>query len=90
MIRWFFNLALVVITVFAGYQLYNLYRQDLLLEKELAQVNGYLDVLDVDNKKLRSDIVYFQKPENLEKEARSRFNYATAKEKLIVVVPKKI
>jgi cell division protein FtsB len=74
-----------VVIFFTGYQLYNLYRQNLSLENEFAEISGQLGVLDISSRKLRSDITYLQNSENLEKEIKSRFNYIAPGEKLIII-----
>ncbi len=59
------------------------------MQAEFSKTQKQVDALDAENTLLENKIVYFQNPKNLEKEARSQFNYARPGEKLIIVVPKR-
>ncbi|MEK7114983.1 MAG: septum formation initiator family protein [Patescibacteria group bacterium] len=88
MIRYIFTAALLVLIGFSGYQGYKLYLQKLSLEKDLAKVNNQLDGIYEENQKLVADLEYFKRPENLAKELKSRFNYVSPGEKLLIIPPK--
>ena len=47
------------------------------------------DFFKKENFELQADLEYYARPENLEKELRSRFNYKKPGEKLIIIVPPK-
>lgn len=87
MIRRLINLVLVIILGLVSYQVYNLYHQNRSLQKEADAVVDHLATINNENEKLKADINYFQKPENLKKELRSRFNYVTHGEKVLIIVP---
>ncbi len=69
-------------------QIGSFYKQQKALEVNLAQVMQQVKKADADYKSLQADYEYYQNPANLEKEIRSRFNYHSPDEKLIVIVPK--
>jgi hypothetical protein len=69
-------------------QIGSFYKQQHALEADLVQVMEQAKKADADYKSLQADYEYYQNPANLEKELRSRFNYHSPDEKLIVIVPK--
>ena len=70
-----------------GVQLYHLYNQKIVLQKDLQKTNEQAQFLNKENKKFTAEINYFQDADNLEKELRSRFNYVTPGEKMIIIAP---
>lgn len=72
-----------------GFNLYRLYNQKIALEKDLNKVSEQFQPLSGENKELAAEIDYFQNPDNLEKELRSRFNYAAPGETMVIIIPKK-
>ena len=82
-------LLLLVFLSFLTYQLYGLYQRRAAVAEEFVKNQKQLDGLEEENKNLQADIGYFQNPQNLIKEFKSRFNYAGRGEKLIIVVPQK-
>ena len=89
MARKFITLLLIVFLVFISYQVYKLYKQKKQLQDESEKITADLVAVRDDNKKLQADIEYFQRPENLEKELKSRFNYVKEGERMMIIVPKK-
>lgn len=75
--------------VIAGFQLYQLYSQKIVLQKDFEKIDKQLNSLTKENKELTAEVDYFNDPDNLEKELRARFNYTEPGEKLIIVVPRK-
>lgn len=71
------------------WQLYQLYLQNRTLRDTLSAVSGKVDNFKKENLQFQADLEYFQEPENLEKELRSRFNYKNPGEKLIIIVSPK-
>ena len=57
------------------------------LKTDSDNLNSRLQALSKENAGLQSDIEYFSRPENLEKELKSRFNYKKPGEKMIIIVP---
>ena len=82
-------LVLLVSIAAVGFNLYRLYNQKIALEKDLNKVSEQLQPLDGENRELTAEIDYFQNPDNLEKELRSRFNYAAPGETMVIIIPKK-
>lgn len=81
------SIVLVLSIGAIGFQLYRLYIQKIALEKNLENINAQTKPLIDENKNLLGEINYLKDPDNLEKELRSRFNYAYPGEKLIIIVP---
>lgn len=87
MIRYILTTALLILIGFSGYQGYKLYLQKISLEKNLTKINNQLDGVYEENQKLVADLEYFKRPENLAKELKSRFNYVSPGEKMLIIVP---
>lgn len=81
-------ILLSILVILMGIQIGVFYRQKKDLEQNFAQIIEAAKRADDDYKKLEADYQYYQNPENLEKELRSRFNYHSPDEKLIIIVPK--
>jgi cell division protein FtsB len=58
-------------------------------EADLKILNARLGALQMENKKLQTDIEYYSDEANLLKEARSELPYRSPDEKMLIVVPKK-
>lgn len=82
-------IILIILIVAIGYQLYKLYKQDFSLRETIAKLNKEAKDFSEENVRLKADIEYFSKPENLEKELRSKLNLKNPGENLIIVVPPK-
>lgn len=81
--------ALILVLAVLIYQFYQLFTYHGALEAIFAKLNQKFNSFKEENLKLQADLEYFQEPENLAKELRSRFNYKKPGEKLIIVVPPK-
>ena len=81
----FLILALILGAVLL--QGYFIFRERNQLKAEVSSLLGRFSSLEKENEKLRQDIEYFSRPENLEKELRARFNYRKPDEKLMIFVP---
>jgi cell division protein FtsB len=57
------------------------------LKTDSDNLNSRLQALSKENADLQSDIEYFSRPENLEKELRAKFNYKKPGEKMMIIVP---
>lgn len=77
-------IVLIALLTWTGY---SLIRQKWEIEKESAIVSEAVNKLNTENKSIQADVNYFGHPENLVKEAQSRFNYKKDGEKLMIVVP---
>lgn len=56
--------------------------------KELEALREKVEKAKSDNDRLRADIEYYSRTENLEKELRARFNYRKVGEQMIILVPR--
>lgn len=80
------GLTLIIILMLVQISSFN--SQQAELKDNLAQVMKASEKAEADYTALQADYEYYQNPANLEKEIRSRFNYHSPDEKLIVIVPK--
>lgn len=80
-------IALSLILVFLGHELYLFYGKKAALSAELNAVNAQIGKLETENKNLQSDITYYSDPKNLGKEARAQLNEKAPGEKMIIIVP---
>jgi cell division protein FtsB len=81
----FFVLGAILLVVLT--QIYLILKERGELREKLSGLNGKLDELNGENEFLASEINYFSNPENLEKELRSRLNYKSPGEKMMIIVP---
>ena len=79
--------VIVVLIALLSWTGYSLIRQKWAVEKEVANISESVKKLDTENKSIQQGITYFERPENLLKEAQSRFNYKKEGEHLLIVVP---
>ena len=84
-----FSLAAILIFGATSWQVYKLEIKKNILQAAFLKTEKEVTALSVENSLLENKIAYFQNPKNLEKEARSQFNYARPGEKLIIVIPKR-
>lgn len=75
------------ITVFLGWGLYGLRQERASIEGEVNELLTRVEKLKTENAELKSDIEYYQNPENLVKELKSQFNYRAPDEKMLIIVP---
>jgi len=83
------NIVFILILLIVGWLFYRLYLEYRELKKESSEITGRWEELKNENKELLADLEYFSEDANLEKEIRSKFNYKSVGEKLIIVVPPK-
>lgn len=79
---------LVFFIILAGYQVYQFSVQEGSAKQLFLELEKKIQALELDNKRIEKDIEYFSDEANLEKEARSQFNYRLPDEKVIIVIPK--
>ncbi|MBI5220410.1 MAG: septum formation initiator family protein [Candidatus Liptonbacteria bacterium] len=68
-------------------QIYVFYVREQAAARDFAALGAKLEAAQAEEQKLRKELEYLSRPENLEKEIRSRFNYRKEGEKLIILVP---
>lgn len=78
-----------MITAATIMQLYRLQGERTKQMRELNEITQQLGFVSAENKQLEEEIQYYKNPANLEREARTQFNYVSPGEKLIIVVPPK-
>lgn len=70
---------------FLSAQLYRFYVRNNGMEKELTVITSEIEEFQQDNERLQADLHYFQEPENLAKELKSKFDYKRPGEKMIKI-----
>ena len=83
------SIALMLLVVLVGVQIYQLYKHNAELQSKVAKADTQIDSLKQDNEKLTADLQYYSNPENLTKEIKGLFNYKKPGEQLFIVVPPK-
>ncbi len=76
-----------LLVVFVGFQIFLFLSRERDLQAQLSAVQSKFESANDDRDRLRAELEYFSRPENLEKELRLRFNYRKIDEKMIIVVP---
>ncbi len=79
--------VLLIILIAFSFQAYILVAERNVLKEKVGDLNFKIENLNKENENLKSDIEYFSRPENLEKELRARFNYRKQDEKMMIIVP---
>jgi cell division protein FtsB len=79
--------ALSIVIIFLGVTVYDFWSEERNLASQLADIQARFTKSQAENATLQSDLVYLANPANLEKELRSRFNYRTPGETMVVIVP---
>lgn len=87
--RFFISTVAIISIIALSYHIYNLHQQNLILKAEVKEITKKLEPLKKENGQLATDLKYFKNPDNLEKELRSRLNYAEPGEQLVIIIPKK-
>lgn len=70
-----------------GFQFFKLYEQYAQLRRSADTLGQSTAALTSENQQLQADLEYFSRPSNLEKELRTRFNYKSPGENMIIVIP---
>ena len=81
--------ALFLLIGAVSYQIYQSEAQRSVVAENFQELKARADELGRENEKIKEDIGYYSNETNLEKEARSQFNYRKSDEKMIIVVPEK-
>ena len=80
-------ILLCIATIGIGAQVYFLAGEKNILQANLAEITSKLESMQKENSNLKTEIEYFTKPENLEKELRGRANYKKSGEEMLIIVP---
>lgn len=75
------------IVIAIGFQFFRLYEQYAELRHAANKLSQSIADITVENRRLQADLEYFSNPSNLEKEVRTRFNYKSPGENMIIVIP---
>ncbi|KKQ22169.1 hypothetical protein A2999_00825 [Candidatus Wolfebacteria bacterium RIFCSPLOWO2_01_FULL_38_11] len=78
---------LVIILSAISVQIYFVFNERNELKEKFLTLSAKAQTLDEENEKIKSEIEYFSRPQNLEKEFRSKFNYKKPGEKMIIITP---
>lgn len=78
---------LIIILTAVLAQDYLMFREKNKLENNFRRLTAKAEILKKNQDEIKSEIEYFSRPENLEKELRQKFNYKKPEEKMIIVVP---
>lgn len=78
---------LLIVITYLAVQVYFIFKERSQLREKAANLSGRLDDLFKENERIQSEISYYSKWENLEKELRSRFNYKKIGEKMLIIMP---
>ncbi len=81
-------LALVLVIAVIGIEIRRFFVEGGSAQQSLMGIEAKLDKAKKESATLEANLKYFTQPENLEKEMRARFNYRSAGEKLLILVPK--
>lgn len=79
--------GLLSCALFVSKFLYGFYGRVAVEAAQLEQVRAKYQAAAADNAALSQEQQYYQRPENVEKELRARFNYRRSDEKLMILVP---
>lgn len=83
--RWPAALIFGIITVALGYQAYSLHVENKKVRAELAEIQESLSAIEIENRKIEADLLYYSLDENLAKELKARFDYKRPGETLYKV-----
>lgn len=78
---------LAMVIIYLAVQIYLIVKERNQLKERLANMGGRLESLAKENNKIQSEIDYFSRWENLEKELRAQFNYKRPDEKMMIITP---
>ncbi|MEK7193869.1 MAG: hypothetical protein AAB651_00710 [Patescibacteria group bacterium] len=79
--------VLAIVITYLAVQVYFIFKERSQLREKVTNLSGRLDDLLKENERIQSEISYYSKWENLEKELRSRLNYKKIGEKMMIIVP---
>ncbi len=78
---------LAIVIVYLAVQIYLIAKERNQLRERLANMGGRLESLAKENNKIQSEIDYFSRWENLEKELRAQFNFKKPDERMMIITP---
>lgn len=78
---------LVILLLALLTQIYFTFKERNQLKSKLQTLTAKAQMLNKENIEIKSEIEYFKRPENLEKELRSKLNYKKPGEKMIIITP---
>ncbi len=78
---------LIIIILAISVQIYFTFNERNELREKFLTLSAKAQTLNEENEKIKSEIEYFSRSENLEKEFRSKFNYKKPGEKMIIITP---
>jgi len=79
------SVILIIVLIAVLWQVFVVTGENRKLRNEFDNLASQLEAIKKENEKLKSDLEYYSKPENLEKELRSRFNYKKPGEQTIII-----
>lgn len=82
------GLLCIAATVMLGTQISKYYKVHRELAASLSEIKNKKEAAVKEQVRLGAEMEYYSKPENLDKELRSHFNYHLPGEKMIILVPK--
>ena len=71
-----------------GMQIYAFLGKEGTTRQDFSDFKAKLESAKLDQTKFQAELNYYLNPVNLEKELRARFNYRSADEKLLILVPR--
>jgi cell division protein FtsB len=78
--------ALGILLVFVGIQIFSFIKQEHSLGQTLSDIQGKLNDAKSQEMSLSNEVQYLANPANLEKELRARFNYKKPGETMMIIV----
>ena len=79
------SVILIIVLIAVLWQVFVVTGENRKLRNEFDNLASQLEAIKKENEKLKSDLEYYSKPENLEKELRSRLNYKKPGEQTIII-----
>lgn len=87
MLKYFIIAILVILIIVLAIQTIIFIKNSGGLSADLKIMKEKAEALAKENEDLQAQIEYYSKPENLEKELKSKFNYKKSEEKMMIIVP---
>lgn len=82
-----FAIALFIVVVLIGFQVFSFLGQEYTLSQNLSEVESHLTEAKLQEADLQAETQYLSNPANLEKELRAQFNYKKPGETMMIIVP---
>lgn len=87
--RLIISLIIIIVLAVSVYQLYQLYSQRVSLKSRFHKLDNETAALVKENAEIKENLEYYQNPENLAKELKSKFDYKRPGEDMYIIVPKR-